>query len=408
MPLIDESGRFFGKVNLIDAFIGLGVLGLIPVVYVAFLLFRAPSPTVTSVEPAQVVEHQPATVRIHGANLRPYLDARVGGLDAPSYLIQTPELAVIQLPDLGPGTYDVSLHDEGQDLVRVPNLLTVVPTAPPRVPTTAAPRIAVQTIGVFESLSEEEAQAIQQGSTFHQTDETTTPASRASVAEVLAIRPAQPGTRRIQIGASAVLRVPMPGELQVPAIIRVHCALDADSCKIGDITVAENAVILLPLHHWFGSQTNTSEPYTVRFRIGQVRPADAPVEFPSVRTAVATIRVRFTAPEELADLMKVGDVGESGVAEDGPAVLIEVGADRQAVSAETVTAALTRSYVFQLSVVAFTGTVRVPVVFDSSGWSYNLQSIKVGAPFTFETVSGAMGGLIVDVQLDRETERIVE
>ena len=44
MALIDEQGRLFGKVNLIDALVALVALLLIPLAYGAFLLFRAPVP----------------------------------------------------------------------------------------------------------------------------------------------------------------------------------------------------------------------------------------------------------------------------------------------------------------------------------------------------------------------------
>ena len=46
-----------------------------------------------------------------------------------------------------------------------------------------------------------------------------------------------------------------------------------------------------------------------------------------------------------------------------------------------------------------TATIRAPVVFKPSGWSYKDRPVKVGAPFTFESVSGAMMGWIQDMKL---------
>ena len=40
MSVIDEQGRLFGRVNLIDAFVVLFVLGLIPMAYGTALLFQ--------------------------------------------------------------------------------------------------------------------------------------------------------------------------------------------------------------------------------------------------------------------------------------------------------------------------------------------------------------------------------
>ena len=53
-------------------------------------------------------------------------------------------------------------------------------------------------------------------------------------------------------------------------------------------------------------------------------------------------------------------------------------------------------------VVSFDGTVRIPVVFTESGWRYGAQSIKIGAGFNFQTVSGAMRGSIVDMVISNE------
>ena len=50
--MIDERGRLFGQVNLIDAVVAIVALGLIPLAYGAFLMFRMPLPKVTGATPA--------------------------------------------------------------------------------------------------------------------------------------------------------------------------------------------------------------------------------------------------------------------------------------------------------------------------------------------------------------------
>ena len=72
MALVDERGRIGGKVNLIDAVIAVVVLGLIPVAFGAFLLFRTPMPKLLAVGPNSLYQGGNLRVRIDGENLRPF------------------------------------------------------------------------------------------------------------------------------------------------------------------------------------------------------------------------------------------------------------------------------------------------------------------------------------------------
>lgn len=126
MPLIDDRGRVFGKINLIDAIVVVLVLGLIPVAYAAYRLFRVPIPVVGSVTPSQVAEGTTATLQITGADLRPFLRVSFGTYSSPGFLVQSPTQAEVKVPATLPaGTYDLIFYDEGQELVRVPGALSV-------------------------------------------------------------------------------------------------------------------------------------------------------------------------------------------------------------------------------------------------------------------------------------------
>ena len=48
MAILDERGRLFGKINLIDLALILLVVVTIPLGYAAYLLFRTPPPRITS------------------------------------------------------------------------------------------------------------------------------------------------------------------------------------------------------------------------------------------------------------------------------------------------------------------------------------------------------------------------
>ena len=77
MPLIDERGRLFGRMNLIDALAILVGLVLIPVAYTGFLLFRTPAPRITAVEPAEVPLGQEMRVKVKGTGLRSLFRANI-------------------------------------------------------------------------------------------------------------------------------------------------------------------------------------------------------------------------------------------------------------------------------------------------------------------------------------------
>ena len=383
MPVIDERGRLFGKLNLIDALLILVVIVLIPVTYGAFVLFRPPSATITSIEPSTVAQPPITTppeaapsITIRGMNLRPYLRARIGTTFAP-FLIETPGVAEVKLPNMPPGTYDFALFDEAQQIVVKPRALTIL----------GPPPTQVQVLGAFVGLSAAVARSVVIGLQFAQK-------GVPPVAQVLAVRGPEPATRRVRVGENAFVIVPVPGESRVPAIIRLRCFLANEECRVGDTLVAQNATIALPASDGSGQVT---------FAIDEVRPADAQPVFVSVRasvsSAVATVRVRFVAGPELLAVMKVGDTDVPGtgvVDEADRAVLTQVGSDQH----PTTAGVQTQGFQLQQPVIVFTGTVRVPVVSTPAGWTYKDRPIKVGAGFSFETTSAAIAGWIIDIKLN--------
>ena len=71
MPIVDEHGRLFGRLNLLDAIVAVLVLGLIPLGYAAYALFRTPLPVLTRVEPAAMSFGPNMRIRIRGAEPAP-------------------------------------------------------------------------------------------------------------------------------------------------------------------------------------------------------------------------------------------------------------------------------------------------------------------------------------------------
>ena len=127
MQVIDEEGRIFGKFNLVDVVIGGVLLGVIPIIYGAFVLFRTPDPVIQSIEPNRVTVDSVGMLRLTGMYLSPSLRVVIGDRRAESFLVESQTSAEVRLPDLSAGTYDVVLLDEELELTRLVSALVVEP-----------------------------------------------------------------------------------------------------------------------------------------------------------------------------------------------------------------------------------------------------------------------------------------
>jgi hypothetical protein len=405
MALIDDRGRLFGILNLVDALVGIVLLGLIPLAYGSFLLCRTPMPTITAIEPAQVVIGKTDAVRVTGTDIRPFLNARIGPLAAKAFLVQSPTEGEIKLPaDLPPGTYDIGLYDEGQELVMKPGALTVVAQAPP--PRPKLPQLTLQVTGTIVGLTRDPERTFAAGGAFRQAppESGNGEAASAPVAEILASRAPEAGIERVRTSPQAsqtqFIVVPVADRWRVPAILRVRCEFENGQCKVNGVEVSQNATLTLP---WTRPRTASDVPPAeagkpsfvtedVRFLIDEVRAPEARPVFTTVRTAIATIQVRFMAPPEVADEMKAGDqdLGVPLSPTDERAVLVSLSSDRQTVTAnQQLDATVRRHFQVPQTVQLFGATLRVPVTFKADGWNYKDRGVKVGAPFTFDSASQA-------------------
>lgn len=164
MTIVDDRGRFFGRVNFVDAAVALVVLIVIPAAYATYVLFKVPPPIITAVEPKAFEVIDQPRVRIRGQNLLPYLTAYVGRTGEPvsvflddrqnsvaGFLIESPNTAVLDLPPrLGPGKYDIYLYSEEQQVTHLADAFTIeVPAAqrtPPPPPVRSVARVRVHYI----------------------------------------------------------------------------------------------------------------------------------------------------------------------------------------------------------------------------------------------------------------------
>lgn len=124
MALLDDRGRLFGRVNLIDVAAALLLCLLVALGYASWRLFRTPAPVIQSVSPTVILPGQPdQIIEVSGQNLRPYLLANVGAVRA-LYLFETPDRVRVQLPPLPPGQYDMSFYDS-KEIAHLPKVITV-------------------------------------------------------------------------------------------------------------------------------------------------------------------------------------------------------------------------------------------------------------------------------------------
>src|SRR5215218_10431037 len=131
MAMVDQQGRLFGRFNLVDAVVAVFVLGLIPLLYGAAVLFRTPPPKLTSIEPSSLASGGGQRVTIHGENLRPYMRVSFGNNQGRSFLFKSINEAQIELNDMSPGVYDVVLYDVAQEQSRLAQAFTVLASALP-------------------------------------------------------------------------------------------------------------------------------------------------------------------------------------------------------------------------------------------------------------------------------------
>ena len=390
MPLIDERGRVFGKVNLIDGLVGLVVLLLIPLAYGAYVLFRTPDPTITSVEPSVVTEGETIALELSGENLRPYLRASIGTTQSLGFLVQSPTEGAIKLPALAAGTYDVVLYDEVLEVARMRSALTVTAKVPP--PPPLLPRVDLQLIGVFKGLRPQEVRSIRVGRAFFESPE------GGATATVLAVKESEPATQRMRVGGKTLTLPVLSGEVQVPAIVRVSCRVAGEECPVFGTVLAPDARIAMPL--------SSAPPRKVQFVIHEVRDGETPVTFNTVARPVATIRVRFLVQPGLETVVRVGDLdlGDAlSSARADRALLVAVDPERESMFAS---AGRSGYGIERYAVTAFMATVRVPLVQQPLGWRYKDVRVKAGAPFSFETSSYVMEGWIIEAQLPSNIEQI--
>ena len=410
MALTDERGRLFGRVNLIDAGVGLLILLIAAGTFVGYRLLRLPvAPVVLKIEP----EAQPAgatnmRLALRGQNFLPFmrvfvqrtgttaaplkkLDPKASGLD-PFVLVnysqgrffaESPTIAEVWLPDrLGAGTYDLAFFNETQMIAVKQAAFTLTPPPPPPPPPPTAPRANILAYGAFIAVDRANPPRLAPGVRL--------PSGAADPwAEILEVHAPQTETALVRAPAGDIPAA-VPSRMQVPAVLRVHCTVDVLNCNVpgANITVGNSYPIQV------GDRT-------LNFYVEDMGPDAVEV----VRDAI--VEVRFVTKPEVARLVRAGDTDSTKAPTTTrlrrPAVL------RARSAAEQSSVAVTQSdggQSFQLEgqVVAFTAKIEMTLMQMPTGWFYRAQSIKAGNSLTFDTFGYTVRGIILGVDLGKAGE----
>jgi hypothetical protein len=361
MPLIDDQGRLFGKLNIVDAAIGIVVGLLIPLVYGAYLLFRPPLPRLVAIEPSQV-EQGTTRVDVRGEHLSPTFRVTIGDFGA-RFLLSGPEHGVLELPPgLQPGSYDVALLDQYQVLGRLPGALTVMGPA-------ATGTGELVAIGTFDAPDSARAQSL-----WRAVEAAGQDAARAW--DVLDVQPPEPGFAYLPPPEGMPLG---DGTYQVRAVVRFRCDPEGAQCSVFDEPLALGAVVALPV-------TQDGEIFG-GFRIIDLHPVYTSVLDVALR-ATGCSQGAYLTPEELSSLREAArDGGTRGSVEDALVPSIE----SFDVQGETSSKGL-----------IVTVHLRVPAVSTDAGWMHWMGArraslLRTGENFVTGGRSHQLCGRIVEV-----------
>lgn len=377
MSVIDAEGRLFGRVNLVDAAIGAFVVFLVPLAIGAVLLFRPPTPVITSVEPAQLTmtEDRAAQlsvlagkVKVRGTGLRPVLRANIGGQPAIAFIFEDPSTADVLFGDLPAGSHDLVLYDGVQEVARARAAVTI-----PEKPVSS--RTRVRAVGPFLDMPLTSAQALKPGAKF--------PDQPEPAIEIVALGELVPA----RYAVNGMSEVTVPDRWQRSGVMAVRCQMalmEPRECRTGGTLLSPGQVLAVS-----GSAGG------LRMSIELVLPDADPTP--------AEVRVRFLGYPSVLDLLRTGDRDREHWAIDGRgAVVTSLGERRPTTGAISIGLAqegLNISAEIQATeqLVSLDAVLRLGLDESRSGWRYRNDVVRVGSPITFTTREYVVRGIVLSL-----------
>jgi hypothetical protein len=373
MALIDERGRLFGRINIIDAAVLLLLVAMIPLAYGAVILFRQPEPVLRAVEPS-VLSPRVERIRITGENLRPFLRVSFNDHQGTTFALIDAQTAEVRVPELPAGSYDVILYDVAREVSRLRGAVTV---EGPAAPLSSESQLLVA--GRFVGLDEAVAAKLQQGAPL------VAPGGRA--AEIVARGTPEPDRRWLQV-AGRLIEAPMAAGVQLPVVLRTPCLVANLRCQLGGVDVDAGNVLAISIG-------DAITP--LRFEVSEAV-SDGP-------TVLVDVTVGLVTPPGAVSLIRPGDrAGQNLLLGDRIPVVTRVGAVRRADATINLpppagvpspgdwSAGITDS----MAIVET--TLRVRASSTSDGPQYRGRRIAVGAPFVFDNPQYVLRGIVHRVE----------
>lgn len=344
--VIDERGRLFGRVNVVDGLVASVLLLMIPLAYATYLLFKPSAARIDSVTEAPITTTEErinlsgsllAKFKVKGSGFTPLLRAQIDGIDALAFVFESPTSADVLVGPIPPGPHDLILLDGRQEVARANGSISV---EPPR-----AAMVTVRAAGWITGLDAESAAALKPGARLGE---------GGPEHHIVALGPVVPGFRRLSFGGSVVF-VPDAATRARRAVIALGCNDELIDNPCAFLMRFENRTPPVSINLPGPAQT-------FGFAIEELLPSSPP--------ARATLRIRVVpgAPNSARtgdrdDLLDERAALVTGVS--GDTITLDAGVDR-----------------------------------DPLGWRYRGQKLVPGAVFVLTTERYAINGTVqaVDVR----------
>ncbi len=349
MNMIDEKGRLFGRVNIIDASVVLFLVFLIPLAYGTALLFRPARPRVDSVQRVDITNEErrivgggsllTAKLKVKGTAFNPMLRATIGGSPALAFVFENPNSADVLVGQVPPGSHDLVLFDGVQEVARAKDAV-VIDTPSTRV---------IRAEGWLTDLDPAVANELKVGSSFP-------PDSKFH--EVVEIGPGRPARSRMRLAGREV-DMPIEGRVERRVVILLHCDAEGADFRTGQVpcTVGGQPVLgAVPM------SVVMPGPNAISFSIEELYPVAEPRR--------ARVRVTLDAGVDAVGVK----AGDRDTVLDGRAAVVS-------------------------SVQGRSVTIDLGLDDSRDGWRYRGHVVKPGAPFSFATDRYEASGRIESMTL---------
>lgn len=342
--VIDERGRLFGRINVVDGLVASVVLLLIPLAYATYLLFTPAVARIESVTEAPITKAEErisiggnlvAKFKVKGSGFTPLMRARIDGIDALAFVFESPTSADVLVGGIPPGPHDLILYDGIQEVARAAGSISVTP------PATAS--VTVRAVGWITGLTAETVAAMKPGDRLGQ---------GGPEHQLVALGPVVPGFRRLSI-AGSVVYAPEAATRARRAVILLGCndQLAENPCAFGLRFENRTPPVSISI---------AGPTQTFGFAIEEILPSTPP--------ARATLRVRLASGMPQA---RAGD--RDNLLDERAAVVTAIAGDAL--------------------------TLEAGVDPGPQGWLYRGQRLVPGAELAFATERYALRGTVLSVDV---------